>query len=50
MSIIEEHLEIYKALDRNKVKYLVIGGIAVGLHGIPRVTVDIDILIEPTFR
>lgn len=48
MPIIEKHLEIYKALNRNKVKYLVIGGIAVGLHGIPRVTVDIDILIEPT--
>ena len=48
MAIIEKHIEIYKALNRNEVKYLVIGGIAVGLHGIPRVTVDIDILIEPT--
>jgi hypothetical protein len=48
MPIIESHLEIYRALNRREANYLVIGGIAVGLHGIPRVTMDIDILIEPT--
>jgi len=30
------------------VKYLVIGGIASVLHGVPRATFDLDILIEPT--
>ncbi len=48
MSLLEKHIEIYKALNRNRVKYLVIGGIAVMAHGIPRFTLDLDILIEPT--
>ncbi|MCK4353083.1 hypothetical protein KAW65_06735 [candidate division WOR-3 bacterium] len=50
MSILEEHREVYKALNRNRVKYLVIGGIAVMAHGIPRFTLDLDILIEPTLE
>lgn len=48
MSILKEHREIYKALNQNEVKYLVIGGVAVLAHGIPRFTLDLDILIEPT--
>ena len=31
-----------------QVKYLVIGGIAAVLYGVPRATFDLDILIEPT--
>ena len=50
MSILEEHREIYRALNRNKVKYLVIGGVAVMAHGIPRFTLALDILIEPTLN
>lgn len=38
------------ALNRAKVKYLVIGGIACVLHGYARATDDIDILIERTER
>jgi hypothetical protein len=30
------------------VKYLVIGGVAAILHGVPRATFDLDILIDPT--
>jgi len=48
MSLLKEHQEIYKALNRNRVKYLVIGGVAVMAYGIPRFTLDLDILIEPT--
>lgn len=46
----EEHIKIYKALNKNRVKYLVIGGVASVLYGVPRLTLDIDILIEPTLK
>lgn len=42
------HINLYKSLNRHKVRYLVIGGISAILHGMPRTTLDIDILIEPS--
>ena len=36
------------ALNRGKVRYLVIGGVACILHGYARATDDVDILIERT--
>jgi predicted nucleotidyltransferase len=38
--------EFLKLLNEHKVKYLLIGGYAVGYHGYPRATNDIDIWIE----
>ncbi|MFH2043862.1 MAG: DUF6036 family nucleotidyltransferase [Pseudomonadota bacterium] len=38
--------EFIELLNTNKVKYLVVGGYAVALHGHPRYTKDIDIWIE----
>jgi predicted nucleotidyltransferase len=38
--------EFLKLLNEHKVKYLLIGGYAVGYHGYPRSTNDIDIWIE----
>ncbi len=43
------YFEVFKAFYQEKVKYLVVGGLAVNLHGVPRVTYDIDIII-PTDR
>lgn len=40
--------DVFASFQRHKVKYLVIGGIAAVLHGIPRATFDLDVLIEPT--
>ena len=40
--------DVFKSLQRHNVRYLVIGGIAVILHGVPRATFDLDILIEAT--
>lgn len=40
--------EVFKSFQRHEVKYLIIGGIASILHGIPRATFDLDILIEAT--
>lgn len=40
--------DVFRCLKKHKVKYLVIGGIAVVLYGVPRATFDLDILIEAT--
>lgn len=34
------------ALDAAGIKYLVIGGIALGYHGVPRFTKDLDVLVH----
>jgi predicted nucleotidyltransferase len=40
--------EVFESFQKHDVKYLVIGGIAAVLYGIPRATFDLDILIEAT--
>lgn len=40
--------EIFKSLHKHEVKYLLCGGVAVNLYGIPRMTADIDVLLEWT--
>ncbi len=37
--------EVFEALNKNNVRYLVVGGVAVNLHGIPRMTYDLDLMI-----
>lgn len=37
---------VFASLQNHEVRYLVIGGIAAVLHGVPRATFDLDILIE----
>jgi hypothetical protein len=39
---------VYSSLHKHQVKYLTIEGIAAILHGVPRATLDLDILIEST--
>jgi hypothetical protein len=39
---------VFKSFQKHDVRYLVIGGIAAVLHGVPRATFDLDILIETT--
>jgi tRNA nucleotidyltransferase/poly(A) polymerase len=39
-------LDVFASFHKYKVRYLVIGGIAAVLHGVPRATFDLDILIE----
>ncbi len=39
---------VFASFQSHDVRYLVIGGIAAVLHGVPRATFDLDILIEPT--
>ena len=40
--------EFIESLNANSVRYLVVGGYAVALHGYPRYTKDLDVWIEPT--
>ena len=47
---LEGHLKLYKSLAKHKVRYLLIGGTAVVIYGVPRSTLDIDILIEPDMK
>jgi predicted nucleotidyltransferase len=42
--------DVFKCLKKHNVRYLVIGGIAAILYGVPRATFDLDILIEATPR
>ncbi|MBC7258494.1 MAG: hypothetical protein H5T65_04555 [Chloroflexi bacterium] len=44
----QDFKEFIISLNDNLVRYLVIGGYAVAIHGYPRYTKDIDIWIEPT--
>ena len=48
--MLRDYLRLYKSLNRNKVKYLIIGGIACIIYGVPRTTLDIDIFIEPSVK
>jgi predicted nucleotidyltransferase len=40
--------DVLKSFQKYNVKYVIIGGIASTLHGVPRATFDVDILIEAT--
>jgi len=46
--LFESFLSIIKAFNTYNVRYVVIGGVAVIIHGMPRLTQDLDILIEMT--
>lgn len=40
-----DYLAIFKELNKQRIRYIVVGGMAVNLHGIPRATYDIDLLL-----
>jgi hypothetical protein len=37
---------VFSSFQKHQVKYVVIGGVASVLHGVPRATFDLDVLIE----
>lgn len=39
------YLNLFKALRTYDIDYLLIGGLAVNLHGVPRMTMDVDLVI-----
>ena len=40
------YIEVLKKLNGKKVRYLIIGGVAVNLYGFPRMTFDLDLMID----
>jgi len=40
--------DVFRSFQEREVRYVVIGGIAAVLHGVPRATFDLDIMIDPT--
>lgn len=46
----QDFKEFIQSLNDNLVRYLVVGGYAVAIHGYPRYTKDIDIWIDMTFE
>lgn len=50
MDISSDYRELFKILNKHKVKYLVVGAYAVIFYTEPRYTKDIDIWVEPTLE
>ncbi|MDH3492530.1 MAG: hypothetical protein OEM82_03195 [Acidobacteriota bacterium] len=46
-TLLEELSLLISAFDENEIEYAVCGGLALTIHGFPRATFDIDILIRP---
>ncbi|MHA1798539.1 MAG: DUF6036 family nucleotidyltransferase [Candidatus Helarchaeota archaeon] len=40
------YFDVIKALFQKRIKYLIVGGLAVNLYGVPRVTLDIDLIVS----
>jgi predicted nucleotidyltransferase len=40
------YIEVFKKLNEKEVRYLIIGGVAVNLYGFPRMTFDLDLMID----
>ena len=41
-----DYLGMFKEFNKKKIKYIICGGVAVNLLGIPRMTYDIDLLVK----
>jgi hypothetical protein len=39
------YLELFRSLHEHNVRYLLCGGLAMNLHGVPRMTMDIDLVL-----
>jgi hypothetical protein len=46
----QDFKEFLELLLKNKAEYLIVGGYAVGIHGHPRFTGDLDIWLNPSLE
>ncbi len=46
VTLLDELSNIISALNENEIEYAVCGGLALTIHGFPRATFDIDILVK----
>lgn len=44
----DDFREFLRLLNAHRVEYLLVGGYAVGLHGYPRATIDLDVWVAAT--
>jgi hypothetical protein len=44
----EKFLHLARALAAHRVEYILVGGVALGVHGLLRATEDIDLFVRPT--
>lgn len=44
----QDFKEFVELLNKHKAEYLIVGGYALGIHGYPRYTGDLDVWINPT--
>ncbi len=47
MNFFDNFMKVLDALHQEKVEYILVGGFAVILYGLPRVTQDVDIFVRP---
>jgi len=45
MDLYDEFVSIIEALEAQRIPYAVCGGMAMAIHGFPRATVDVDVLV-----
>jgi len=46
IDLVKELAEVVSTLETNKIEYAVCGGLALTIHGFPRATFDLDVLIR----
>ncbi len=46
--MLDQLQDVFKFLNAHEVRYVVIGGVAAAIHGVPRATFDVDFLIDAT--
>lgn len=39
------YFDLFRALDEKHVRYMLVGGLAMNLHGVPRATMDVDLVL-----
>ena len=39
------YLDLFQSLHDHQVRYLLVGGLAMNLHGVPRMTMDVDLVL-----
>lgn len=46
----DDWIEFSRLLGENRVRFVIVGAHAVAAHGRPRLTADLDVLVEPTLE
>ena len=47
LDLFGETRRLLEALERRRIEYAIVGAVALAIHGVPRATTDIDLLIRP---